>query len=394
MQIVILYTDAGGGHRAAAETLRHLLEQGGGYRVTLVNPYREIHPQLDVYARWTRYDGERVYNELVVEQGRTGLFCLAYYGIVLASIRLQAPAGRRIYRDYFAGARPDLVISVLPMLNRVIIDSLKAPDGSTTTPVAVLMTDWMEILRGSWYPRGRDYYAICATSVGSTQLADGRRGAAVFHLSGGLIHPAFLNAVPNNRAAARTAMGLDPHQVTLCFLYGGYGNWRMKELALALREAQLRLQAIFLCGKNLPLAEVLRGMEWPFQVVIQGFTREVPRYLGVSDVFVGKPGPGSVREALTLSLDLLLDRTTALPQERPMLRWVEQEGLGHAFSDLKAFVSLVRKHCAKIQAKAREPQPIRPPANPRAARQLPDIVAEILRLGPPGASGFKHKARP
>ena len=62
--VVVIYTDAGGGHKATAEALREVLERTGAYRVTLVNPYREIFPEVDVFRRWTRWDGEAVYNEL------------------------------------------------------------------------------------------------------------------------------------------------------------------------------------------------------------------------------------------------------------------------------------------------------------------------------------------
>ncbi|MCP5196261.1 MAG: hypothetical protein H6974_05700 [Gammaproteobacteria bacterium] len=382
--IVVIYTDAGGGHRAAAETIRDLLEKEGGYRVTLVNPYQEIHPQLDVYARWTRFDGEQIYNEIILGKGRNGFFCLIYYAIVLASIYLQAPIGRRAFRDYFARVRPDLVISVLPMLNRVIIDSTKDAEGTPNIPVAVLMTDWMELSRGSWYPRGRDYYAICGTSPGLGQLADHRRAAAVFPLSGNLIHPSFLNAAPMDRAGARTAIGLDPNCPTICFLYGGGGSWRMHELALALRHESIRLQVIFLCGKNQALAESLQTIQWPFGVIVMGFTREVHRYLAVSDLFVGKPGPGSVSEALASGLDLLLDRSMAMPQERPLLKWVEREGLGRAFSSVGEFITLLRLACAKGEDPAHPPShSSRGNGSNRSAWELPGIVAEMLRLGPP-----------
>ncbi|GAB6043771.1 glycosyltransferase family protein [Endothiovibrio diazotrophicus] len=378
--LVVIYTDAGGGHRATAETLRDLLQDD--YRVTLVNPYLEVHPELDVFARWTRYDGERIYNELIVGDGRTGLFCLTYYGIILASILLQAPRGRRLLRAYFDRVQPDLVISVLPMLNRVIIDALREPGGGSMAPCAVLMTDWMEMSRGSWYPRGRDYYALCGTEPGLRQLADGKRGARVFPLSGLLIRDGFLAGPPADRGAARQALGLDPSRTTACLLYGGGGNWRMRELALALCDDPPEVQLIFLCGRNEALAEALRAIDWPFPVVIEGYTREVPRYLGVADLFVGKPGPGSASEALALGLTLLLDRPMALPQERALLGWVEQEGLGRAFTTTASFADVVRECCAAGRATPK-PHPHSGPGSNRAAEEIHGVVDEMLRLPPP-----------
>ncbi|EXJ14827.1 glycosyltransferase family protein [Imhoffiella purpurea] len=365
--------------------MRDLLERTGRYRVTLVNPYREIHPQLDVYARWTPYDGERIYNELIIRDGRTGPFCLAYYAIIMASVVIQAPIGRRAFRAYFDRTRPDLIISVLPLLNRVITDAARDARGHPEIPVAVLMTDWLEVKRGSWYPRGRDYYALCGTAAGRASLADGRRGARLFPLTGLLIHPRFLNARlrPEDRAAERSALNLDPARPTICFLYGAGGNWRIRDLALKLREDPLPIQAIFLCGRHQALTEELAAIDWPFPVVIEGFTREVHRFLGLADLFVGKPGPGSVSEALALGLGLLLDRATALPQEQALVKWLDREGLGQSFRRPDQFVALVRKACGAENMAPFPPHPHRGPGTNRAADELPGVIDEILRLGPP-----------
>ena len=106
-------------------------------------------------------------------------------------------------------------------------------------------------------------------------------------------------------------------------------------------------------------------------MVVRGFTPEVHRYLGVSDVFIGKPGPGSVSEALAVGLALLLDRKMVLPQERPQLHWLEQEGLGRGFADPRE----LRDALATLVAGEAPKAPHRPN---RAALELPGIIAEIL----------------
>ena len=57
--VVVVYTDAGGGHRATGEALRDILAAKGGYRVTLVNAYQEVLPHLDLFARYTSRDVRR-----------------------------------------------------------------------------------------------------------------------------------------------------------------------------------------------------------------------------------------------------------------------------------------------------------------------------------------------
>lgn len=136
----------------------------------------------------------------------------------------------------------------------------------------------------------------------------------------------------------------------------------------------MNAQVVFLCGRNEALAAALRAVEWPFPVQVHGFTREVHRFLNVADVFVGKPGPGSVSEALAVGPTLLLDRRMVLPQERPLLRWVEREGVGRAFSSAADF------RCALDNALHAGTAAPRPGRENRAAREIPEIVDEILRL--------------
>ena len=40
---------------------------------------------------------------------------------------------------------------------------------------------------------------------------------------------------------------------------------------------------------------------------VEGFTKEVPYYMRLSDFFIGKPGPGSISEALAMKLPVLVE---------------------------------------------------------------------------------------
>ena len=58
-------------------------------------------------------------------------------------------------------------------------------------------------------------------------------------------------------------------------------------------------------GSDLPASSMDRRIpKW-----IEGFTREVPFYMELSDFFIGKPGPGSVSEALVRRLPVIVQRS-------------------------------------------------------------------------------------
>ena len=72
----------------------------------------------------------------------------------------------------------------------------------------------------------------------------------------------------------------------------------MVQIANALNRADSGVQLILFCGKNEALAEKLRAMDQRIPMFVQGFTRDVPLYMELADFFIGKPGPGSISEAL------------------------------------------------------------------------------------------------
>ncbi len=60
-----------------------------------------------------------------------------------------------------------------------------------------------------------------------------------------------------------------------------------------------------------------------------GFTPEVKRFMQLADFFIGKPGPGSLSEAVQQGLPIITVRNAAtMPQERYNTEWVRENQLG------------------------------------------------------------------
>src|SRR5579864_3354973 len=53
-----------------------------------------------------------------------------------------------------------------------------------------------------------------------------------------------------------------------------------------------------------------------------------------SPIFIGKPGPGSISEALTMGLPVIVERNAwTLPQERYNAEWVREKQVGLVVSN-------------------------------------------------------------
>lgn len=340
LHVVVIYTDAGGGHRASAHALKSCLEATGRYRVNLINPYKALIPHLDIFARLGRRSGEDVYNEIILRGGRTKLACwLFYVGLKLNYVLFSAPATRILAR-HFAEVEPDIALSVMPLSNRVLLDALaryRATRGRGRLPEgAVLITDWAELARSVWFPKRGDYHAICGTEEAAASVRKSRKLAPKVHSMGGLlVRPEFAAAAA--RPASREALGLDPKLPAVTVLYGAQGSARMAELAREMAHVPQKAQVVFLCGRNYAIAAEIRALDLPYPAYVLGFTDQVPEFLSVSDLFIGKPGPGSVSEAMALGVPMLLDRSLALPQEAAVLRHVLSRGTGQAFASRGEF---------------------------------------------------------
>jgi UDP-N-acetylglucosamine:LPS N-acetylglucosamine transferase len=91
------------------------------------------------------------------------------------------------------------------------------------------------------------------------------------------------------------------------------------------------LQLILICGKNQKLLRKLKSLESEtrFPIFVEGFTQDVDYYMSLSDFFIGKPGPGSISEALQFHLPVIVEcNGRTLPQERYNAQWVTEKRLG------------------------------------------------------------------
>src|SRR6202043_2342698 len=103
--------------------------------------------------------------------------------------------------------------------------------------------------------------------------------------------------------------------------------------------ANLSVQLILICGRNEALASKLRSRKWRMPVNVIGFTKEVHKWMRAADFLIGKPGPGSIAEAMVRKLPVLIEcNAWTLPQERYNCEWVKQQRVGIVLSSFNDVV--------------------------------------------------------
>ena len=119
-------------------------------------------------------------------------------------------------------------------------------------------------------------------------------------------------------------------------------------------------------------------------VFVEGFTKEIPRYMQLADYFIGKPGPGSISEAVAMRLPVIVERNAwTLPQERYNADWVREQGVGIVLDNFRHVRSAVDR-MLEPAAYARFRAATEAQQN-RAVFEIPDLLEQALGPGSEGA---------
>jgi 1,2-diacylglycerol 3-beta-galactosyltransferase len=333
-----VFFDAGGGHRAAATALKAVIEQQQRpWKVRLVNLQEVLEP-LDVFKKVTGLRLEDIYNKML-EKGWT-LGSAQGLRFMQAVIRWNHDSAARVLAEHWRQTKPDVVVSLVPNLNREMFDGLR--QAHPNTPYVTVITDLADYPPHFWMEQ-QDQYMVCGTRRAVDQAHQmGYRAGRIFATSGMIIRPKFYETVTVDRTVERQRLGLDPAKPTGIVLFGGQGSPVMREIAQQISDSALEVQLIFVCGRNEKLAQRLRGLKLRMPVHVEGFTTEIPYFMHLSDFFIGKPGPGSISEALHMKLPVIVERNAwTLPQERFNADWVLEQGVGFVLPNFRRIASAV-----------------------------------------------------
>ncbi|MCU1236997.1 MAG: Monogalactosyldiacylglycerol synthase, partial [Candidatus Solibacter sp.] len=266
-KVDFIYFDAGGGHRAAANALRQVMEQQKRpFEIRMVNLQEQL-DEMDVFRKLTGLRLQDVYN-LLLKKGWT----LGSPQLTVAMhmvIRLFHGQAVRLLEKFWKQDRPDLVVSLVPNFDRALCESLaRALPG---VRMVTIITDIADYPPHFWIEEGQDQDFICGSAKAVEQaLALGHPPEKVHRVSGMILNPRFYEIPPLSeaeRAAERKALGFDPALPVGLVMFGGEGSAVMTEIARALEHRQL----ILICGKNTKLRERLQKMSHRAPIFVEGF---------------------------------------------------------------------------------------------------------------------------
>jgi 1,2-diacylglycerol 3-beta-galactosyltransferase len=355
--VLFLIADTGGGHRSAANAIRAAMdvivpERFEGERPASLPPFDatrfDFDPAAFRPAAWKgakrpwraeirdafqecgRYPVRRTANMYgPVVQNSPRVYASFYYitnikPVCLTLTALTQQLMRRGLIDLFEKLHPDVIVSIHPMITLSALNLLKS--SGVRVPFLTVVTDLVSFHR-AWSVPGVDACSV-PTPMARDLMIDLGMPPHKLRLLGMPIHPKFC-LPPADRIAVRRDLGLQPDRFTALLVGGGDGVGGLGEAATALMQSNLPIQLIVVTGRNRALyrelSERQAGSALPAKIL--GFVENMPDLMRAADVIVTKAGPGTIMEALSCGLPIVL--TGAIPgQEEGNVAFVEDHQVG------------------------------------------------------------------
>jgi len=373
-RIEFVFFDAGVGHRSAATALQMAIASRNlPWDVHLLN-LQESLDKLDILRRFTGIRIQDFYNKMLASGWTLGSAQLLRVLQLLIAIYHRPMV--KMLTAYWRSTSPDMVVSFVPHFNLALGQSLqRAFPGA---PFVTILTDLANYPPRFWIER-QDQDFICGTERAVAQArAVGNDPERIHRVSGMILHPRYYETIEVDRAADRRALGLSPDLTTGLVLFGGQGSNVIADIVKRLDDSHLEVQLIVICGRNEKLANALRARKGRMPIFVEGFTTRIPYYMRLSDFFIGKPGPGSLSEAVAMKLPVITEcNSWTLPQERYNAEWIRENQIGIVVNNFKTIDAAARELLQPQNLARFRNNTASMPNN--AVFEIPEILDRILR---------------
>ncbi len=186
-KIVLIYIDAGGGHRAAANALREVIrDQRRPWDVEMVS-MQNLLESIDFIRKSTGIAFQDVYN-IMLRRGWT-LGTAQLIPLMHFVIRMLHGAQVRVLEHHRTCMRPDLFVSLVPHYNRAIKEAVD--HALPGIPFVTVLTDIADYPPHFWI-ESQDQFVICGSARAAEQARQlGVPDDQVLRASGMILNPKF-----------------------------------------------------------------------------------------------------------------------------------------------------------------------------------------------------------
>lgn len=400
-RVLFLISDTGGGHRSASNALTAALDE------ITTGPQGESvefeHRIEDVAAHCTF-----PLSKLGPAYSAALRFAPPIYGALYHAtngrrrhkmvVRFCEPLYRTRLRDLFLSYRPDVIVSVHPLLNHAALRA--RADAGLRVPIITVITDLGRV-HESWLMPEADAIVVPAQEVYARARERGVP-AERLHLLGHPVHPKFED-VTATKLELRKRLGLPIEGTIALLMAGGEGGGKLLPTTLAIAKSKLPLHMVVVTGRNDALRTKLTELAptMPTNMTVLGYSNDVPSLMRAADILVTKAGPGTLAEASIAEVPVVV--YDFIPgQERGNLEYVRTNGIGVVALTTADVVRSVRRIVSSLE-RLQAMRTAQGTVAPRgSSRRIAELIANVGLTGrisdrtpllPPAVTTGRYRVR-
>jgi 1,2-diacylglycerol 3-beta-galactosyltransferase len=223
---------------------------------------------------------------------------------------------------YLREVQPDVVVSVHPLMNDLVLKVMRRI--RLSVPFLTVVTDMVD-LHPLWIDPEVDFCMVPTEPARLKALKFGCPAEKLLVVG----QPVALKFAQEtaSKATLRHKLGLQSTRKTILLVGGGEGFGRLFDIARAIASQVSVAQLLIIAGRNRMLKQKLEAVVWEIPTHVYGFVDNMPELMRCADIIVTKAGPGTISEALVSRLPLIL--FDYIPgQEKGNVSYVIDHGVG------------------------------------------------------------------
>jgi len=376
-KIIIFTCHCGGGHTAANNALQYYLSKN--YSVQSVCIFCQVLPKTDPIrkATFNRYTLEDFYNYL--SQKRWNRFFNTLLQIEYYYLKFQYKTIDGIIYNYLKKHRPDLVISIIPLVNNHILNNTE----KLNIPFILFPTDLnpsIFICNIKIVNHPKFHVAVAFKDNIILKFFNLQQIPLQYiNFTGFLLKPNFLT--PKNRDPLKDEFKIPKNKSVILLLMGSQGVASLYKFAQQLATINIPFHLIIVRGKNGYIHEKISNISFPphISTTILGFTQRISDLMAITDLLITKSGGASVCEAIYMNVPMLLDATsTVLAWEQLNQSFVVKHHFGEIIKQYSDLSTIVTKYLLDKKLLAAVKHNLESYKKKNGGREIKKLVGQIL----------------
>lgn len=341
-KILIFSSYGGGGHISATDALKEYLQHD--YEITTSYLIDEVLGCLDPIKIFSlnRFSSEKFYNYCL--RKKWTWFINKLYNSANFFLCRNPKIISNLINKCLREQKPNLVISVIPLLNDILKNCCKENDiPFLLIPTDLDTTSFVNSIKEPRYNRFILSLAFDDPEI-LTLAQNDSISANELLINGFPIKSSFFT--PKDLPLIKKDFEIPDNKPVILVLMGAAGSDASYYYLLTLLQLQFPVHLILCLGRNESLRKHVEKIQKPSHITVSivSYTNRIADLMAISDLCISKAGTVSVCETIYMNLPMILDNTsTPLLWEKFNIDFIQKHHFGTVITHYKQLNKLVTK---------------------------------------------------